>query len=129
MKEKIFQYGVEGGGETLYKDEENGSIIFHTQGSSLSLDDNDEEQIKKWKRTYKNFEDFWNTYIKNEKWFWFYPVFIHPDVRDVVKKELEKLKDNPIYNAHAKYNWKRAVKIVTDEQHENRKNITKDLFD
>ena len=108
MKEAFFQYGTEGGGETLYRHNKDGEIIFYTEGRSGGI--LDEEEIKKWKHDYKDFNHFWNSYFTQlGNWYYFHPVFIHPDIRDFIKAALQKIQHDSFYKRNAKHSWQKAL--------------------
>ncbi len=91
MKEVIFKYGCEGGGETLYREQKNGTgiLLYYTEGSDISINEKDEEELKTWKKDYASFEDFWqNSFIKNDQWYLFYVLFIHDEIKPFIIQQL-----------------------------------------
>jgi hypothetical protein len=107
---KIFDYGVEGGGETLFRITlPDGSMKIVADGSAMAWDENDNDIIKKWKKEYSSWEEFWQQFISEKSWFRFYPVFIHEDCRGSILEALNKL-DAETGKEHYIQNWESALK-------------------
>jgi hypothetical protein len=70
--------GVEGGGITIYGSQSNGVWSFWTEGSSMYLDDNDDEAWQSWTSEPVNSLDL----VLPKDWPIFYPSEIHPDLVD-----------------------------------------------
>ncbi|MCX6210640.1 MAG: hypothetical protein NTZ59_14340 [Bacteroidetes bacterium] len=109
--EKYFDYGIEGGGETLYKcTKADGSIYFATSGSSLYIDENDLDSVRTWEKEYPTFEAFWQKFSQiGMPWFYFYPIYIHNDIKEIIRTRLQVFSEVPEYIEYKKHNWERAL--------------------
>jgi hypothetical protein len=74
----IAQMGVEGGGITIYGSRSEGVWSFWTEGSSMELDDNDDEVWRSWTSEPVKSLDL----VVPKDWPIFHPSKIHPDFVD-----------------------------------------------
>lgn len=75
----IAEYGVEGGGETIFGREQDGAWLFWSEGSSGGiLDDLDEDPVREWKT-----DERADLASLVPDWFHFaHPVALHPNFAD-----------------------------------------------
>jgi hypothetical protein len=69
--------GVEGGGTTIFGTQAEGVWSFWTQGTSMNLDENDDEVWRSWSSEPESSLDL----VVPHDWPVFYPSKIHPDLR------------------------------------------------
>jgi hypothetical protein len=74
----IADFGVEGGGITIYGGQSDGVWSFWTEGSSMDLDENDDMVNRSWTSEPVNSLDL----VVPKDWPIFYPSKIHPDFVD-----------------------------------------------
>jgi len=82
----IVGMGVEGGGETVYGRKSNGVWSFWQEGSSMYLDDNDDEAWRSW--TADPVPEL--SLALPEEWFMMYPTEVHPDFVPQLRREYER---------------------------------------
>ena len=110
----IAEYGVEGGGETLFGRQEDGVWLFWTAGSSGGmLDDEEEDPIRQWKT-----EERADLASLLPDWFHFaYPMRVHPDFAEQVvalwRAACAKVGFTP---DNGEANWAYAVQSWRDDQ-------------
>jgi hypothetical protein len=87
-----------------------GSIYFATSGSSIYLDEDDLDKVRTWEKEYPTFEAFWQKFSQIDMpWFYFSPIYIHNDIKEIIKAALQKFNVVPEYIEYKKHNWERAV--------------------
>jgi hypothetical protein len=75
-KSLIARIGVEGGGADIYGSREGGVWSFWTEGTSMDLDENDDEVWRSWSsQPVARLED-----VLPKDWPLFHPIEIHPDL-------------------------------------------------
>ena len=84
--EMVLQLGVEGGGATVFRTPfGSGGWQFHVEGSSMFLDENDDEDWRSWQsQRFPNIEDAVRSISADGEWVVFYPISVHPDYRSAV---------------------------------------------
>ncbi|MGA2702229.1 MAG: hypothetical protein ABSH35_14185 [Isosphaeraceae bacterium] len=82
----VADLGLEGGGLTIHGRQEGGSWVFWTAGSSIALDENDDEKWRYW--TTEQVADL-NSVLPAE-WPLFFPMEIHPEFRGWFRDHYEK---------------------------------------
>lgn len=96
--EVIVDLGIEGGRLTIYRVMRDGVWAFWASGTSLGLDDNDDEIWTAW-RSNQTERDFAS--LLPQDWPAFYPLFVHPDCVPWLLKALDGLGDmKPEIHAH-----------------------------
>jgi hypothetical protein len=85
-KELVLELGVEGGGATVFRTPLNsGGWQFHVEGSSMYLDENDDEDCRSWRsEPFVSIEDALRSVAEDGTWAVFYPVTVHADYRTAV---------------------------------------------
>ena len=71
----IADIGVEGGGTTIFGSQTGGIWSYWTEGTSMDLDDNDDEVWRSWSSVPVSSLDL----VVPAEWPMFYPSKIHPD--------------------------------------------------
>ncbi len=106
----LFEFGLEGGGSCVYKLPDN-SVV--EKGSSGGILDEEEEPIKQWKNIYDNWDAWWlNFTSKNQdQWIYFYPIFIHPDIKKSIQVAVESISSNSDDMYH-KEKWNRRLSEI-----------------
>jgi hypothetical protein len=92
-KELILNLGVEGGGATIYRSPDGpGSWQFHVEGSSMFLDENDDEGWKSWTtQPVRALEEALRSVAQDGSWILFHPSSIHPEYRAVIWEQVREL--------------------------------------
>lgn len=83
----IADIGVEGGGITIYGSRSDGVWSFWTEGSSMYLDDNDDEAWRSWTSEPVSSLDL----VVPKDWPIFYPSKIHPDFVEWFRASYDKV--------------------------------------
>lgn len=93
VKESVLKIGVEGGGLDLFRFKtSDGKWYFCTEGSSISLDDNDDEEWISWKtEPVESLAEGIGSFKLGYQIFHFQPILIHPEIRAELKRYLENL--------------------------------------
>lgn len=114
QQELYFDISSEQSGGSLYrvKDKE-GHFVFRYNHSTYN-DDNDE--IKTFETTYPSFAAFWQMLTKDPQWFYQHPLYVHPEQRDFIRDQLQKVNwavhpDKKWQESHQRQ-WK---KVLTDK--------------
>jgi hypothetical protein len=82
----IADIGVEGGGTTIYGRHSEGVWTFWTEGTSMDLDENDDEVWRSWSSEPSSSLDL----LVPEDWTMNYPMEIHPDFLGWFRANYEK---------------------------------------
>jgi hypothetical protein len=105
----IAKMGVEGGGVMIYGRRTDGTWLFWQEGSSMHLDENDDEDWRSWESELSN--DL--STVVPENWPLMYPVQVHPEFvgwfRDHYEASRAGLREDlRSYQArHPDRNWQR----------------------
>jgi hypothetical protein len=85
-KEVVLELGVEGGGATIFRTPlGSGGWQFYVEGSSMYLDENDNEDWRSWRsEPVLNIEEALRSVANDCSWIFFYPVTVHPEYRAAV---------------------------------------------
>ncbi len=85
-KEVVLELGVEGGGATVFRTRlGSGGWQFHVEGSSMYLDENDDEGWRSWRsEPALSMEEALRSVADDGSWVCFYPVTVHPEYRAAV---------------------------------------------
>jgi hypothetical protein len=80
-KEEVLKLGVEGGGATVFRTlVAGGASKFHVEGSSMYLDENDDEGWRSWTtEPVKTIEEALRSVAEDGSWVAFHPISVHPD--------------------------------------------------
>ncbi len=87
-KETVLDLGVEGGGATVFRTRsDTGEWHFHVEGSSMYLDENDNEVWRSWSsEPVRRIEEALREVTDISSWVYFYPTAIHPEYRTIMTK-------------------------------------------
>jgi hypothetical protein len=85
---KLLEVGVDGGGAEIFLMSD-GSVA--DIGSAGGMLDEDEDEIRSWKKLFPNFEAYWEDFKKSNGDFWvmFYPLFIDEDVKEIIRTSVD----------------------------------------
>jgi hypothetical protein len=84
--ELYFDISSEKTGGSLFRImKENAPPVFKY---SYSQYDQEKDEIKVFEKLYAEFGDFWNDLIRDKEWHYLHPLFVHPDQREFVRKQL-----------------------------------------
>jgi hypothetical protein len=80
-EEKVMSYGCEGGGTTISRTSAaGGGYTFHFHGSSMSLDDDDNEEWVEFRSPpFGTLAEAIGAGSRSGQWVIMYPLFVHPD--------------------------------------------------
>jgi hypothetical protein len=101
-RELVLELGVEGGGATIYRTPlVSGRWQFHVEGTSMYLDENDDEGWRSWRtEPVLNIEEALASVANDGSWVFFYPVKVHHEYRTIVwqlvQAEASKLSEGRI---------------------------------
>ena len=88
MSEKIFDWAVEGGGETVFRQVMDGQEQFVKKSSHMNFDENDNEVWEQHSASFNSFSEYWSDFIKNPTWYRCRPIFVHPNVIELIRLDL-----------------------------------------
>lgn len=89
--ERVLELGVEGGGATIYRTPlDAGGWQFHVEGSSMYLDENDDEDWRSWTSESGQIREALRSVAKDGSWVLFYPMFVHSEYRMIVWKLVQE---------------------------------------
>jgi len=112
-KELYFDISSEDSGGSLYRiTDDKGAPRFYYNHSTY---DNDKDAVKVFETNYPDFSAFWKELTRDPQWYYQHPLFVHPEQRDFVRKQLETVnwnvhKDKKWQDSHQRQ-WK---KVLTD---------------
>jgi hypothetical protein len=115
MQELVLNFGMEGGGETIYRELENGELHFLRKYNYMQFDLDD---WKTGEELIPSVESFWSELTNDPKWFRFHPIKVHKDYRPIVQKSLQQINlrtidDNEVRSID---NW---VRVITEGKYES----------
>lgn len=91
IKERYFEWGIEGGGECLYRYTTPGNgVLFIAFSNSITIDENDEEAWKQWDKQYTSFAEYWENYIKKRWWIHTLILFAHNEIKEFLISKIEE---------------------------------------
>ena len=102
---KLFEFGADGGGASVYKLPDD-SIA--ERGSSGGILDEEEDPVKKWERLSPSWEAWWSNFknTHKENWIHFSPLFIHDDIKSFIQNEVDNYKPNNKETRNSIENWR-----------------------
>lgn len=85
-KELVLDVGTEGGGASVFRTPlGTGDWQFHVEGTSMGMDENDDEVWRSWQsEPFHTLEQATCSISANGGWLFFYPTSIHADYRTAV---------------------------------------------
>ena len=66
--------------------------------------DEDKDELKVFEDYYPSFEAFWAELVKNKEWFYLHPLYVHPEQRDFIRSELQKVN----WSIHPNKKWQES---------------------
>jgi hypothetical protein len=115
-KELYFDISSEQSGGSLYRIREgNGRVHFLYQ---YSLYNDDSGELKLGDRIYPAFDDFWKELVSQPAWYYFHPLFVHPEQRERVREQLSTVDwevhpDRRWQESHRRQ-WKKVLEAPED---------------
>jgi hypothetical protein len=114
QKELYFDISSEQSGGSLYKikdDADNISFLYQH-----SVYDDNRDEIKIFDTVYLSFNAFWQMLVKDRQWFYQHPLYVHPEQRDFIKDQLQKVN----WSVHPNIKWQEShqrqwKKVLTDK--------------
>lgn len=114
QKELYFDISTEQSGGSLYRIKDN-AANFSFQYHHSKYDD-DKDEIKTFETAYASFTDFWQMLIKDRQWFYQHPLYVHPEQRNFIREQLQKVnwsvQQNKKWQDSHQRQWK---KVLTDK--------------
>lgn len=106
-KEVVLELGVEGGGATVFRNAlGSGDWQFYVEGSSMYLDENDNEDWRSWRsEPVLSVEEALLSVADDGSWVFFHPVTVHPEYQTAVW-ELAQAAAGKLPEGHREM-WKR----------------------
>lgn len=115
MEELVLGFGMEGGGESIYRISTDNYVQFLRKFSYMKYDLDDwetgEEMID-------SLESFWNNFTKDSQWFRFHPVKVHKNYKELVLKSLQFI-DLEIIDGEDKRRVDFWVNVVMEEKYDS----------
>ena len=89
-KTLLFEFGTEGGGAEVYRLPDNRVLEMGSSGGML--DDEEEDPVRSWEVMFVDFEHWWKHFLTQNGSFWiyFYPIFMHDEVKPIIKSSVEQ---------------------------------------
>ena len=112
-KELYLDIGNEDAAGSLYRiTKDDGTVYFFHHHST---NDSNTDETKFFETEYPDFSSFWQMLLKDKKWFYLHPLFVHPDERDFIQEQLKQanwdvVPDKKWQDSHQRQ-WK---KVLTD---------------
>ena len=113
QQELYFDISSEQSGGSLYRvKDEAGQFTFQYHHSTYN-DDTDE--IKTFETAYPSFTAFWQMLTKDPQWFYQHPLYVHPEQRDFIRDQLQRVN----WAVHPNTKWQEShqrqwKKVLTD---------------
>jgi hypothetical protein len=101
-KELYFDISSEDSGGSLYRvTGENSSLPFYYNHSTY---DDDKDEVKVFETWFADFDAFWTMLIKDPRWYYRHPLFVHPERRDFVREKLRSVN----WSVHPDKKWQES---------------------
>ncbi|HTE11116.1 MAG TPA: hypothetical protein VK645_09100 [Chitinophagaceae bacterium] len=85
-KELYIDISNEDAGGSLYRvTADNGQVHFYYNHSTYN---SDTDELKVFETNYTDFAAFWAYITADRQWFYLHPLYVHPEQREFVKKQL-----------------------------------------
>lgn len=112
-KELYFDISSEDSGGSLYRVTGGKDGVFFYYNHSTY--DTKTDEVTVFETTYVDFSAFWKELVKDPRWYYRHPMFVHPEQREFVRGELTKVNwavhpDRKWQESHQRQ-WK---KVLTD---------------
>ena len=112
-KELYIDISNEEAGGSLYKVTANdGSSHFNYHHSTYN---SDSDEIKVFETAYPDFTSFWQFITKDPLWFYLHPLFIHPEIREFIRQQLDGVNWAAGGNEKWQYSHQRQWKKVLED--------------
>ena len=112
-KELYFDISSEDSGGSLYRiTGENEGLPFNYNHSTY---DEDKDEVKVFETQFADFAGFWKDLVKDPRWYYRHPLFVHPEQREFVRQQLAKVD----WGVHPDKKWQEShqrqwKKVLTD---------------
>ena len=106
----IAEMGVEGGGITIFGRKSEGVWSFWTEGTSMDLDENDDEVWRSWSSEPVSSLDL----VLPKDWLMFYPLKIHPEFVDWFREAYEKARAS-LPEDHRRYQDEASARAMVED--------------
>ena len=109
MEELVLHFGMEGGGERVFRISHDGTIKFIRKYSYMKFD------IDDWdigEASFPSFELYWSKFTTvDSKWYRYHPVFVHHNISKIVLESLQTITKNTIddYEKDRIEEWYRII--------------------
>ncbi len=104
---KLFEFGVEGGGSSVFKLPDNTVV---ERGDSGGFLDEEEDPHRSWEKVFDSWETWWRQFINKHQssWICFYPIFMDEQVKPLIKESLQHIISGNRKDVDVK-NWERLI--------------------
>jgi hypothetical protein len=101
-KELYFDISSEGNGGSLYRVREAGGEISFLYNYSIS--DADTGEVEVFDTWYVSWEAFWKMLTADPEWYYWHPLFVHPEQREFVREALKRVN----WGVHPDKKWQES---------------------
>jgi hypothetical protein len=99
QRELYFDISSEESGGSLFRiPGEGGASSFYYNYSTY---DSTRDEVKVFEKVYPTFDAFWAELMKDPKWWYLHPLFVHPEQRDFVREQLKTVN----WDIHSNKKW------------------------
>jgi hypothetical protein len=115
-RELYFDISNENAGGSLYRlTADDGGVSFYYQHSTYN---SDTDEVKVFETRYPDFAAWWQGLTADKQWYYQHPLFVHPDIRDFVKKQLQTanwgVSSNKKWQESHQRQWKKVLEGGAD---------------
>jgi hypothetical protein len=113
--ELVLELGLEGGGLSVYRTPAgSGGSQFHVVGSTIDLDDNDDEAWRSWgTEPFPSLSEALRSVAQDGSWVLFFPIMIRPEFRTSVWQLAQDVAEN--LDDRQKKHWSHRVESWRQE--------------
>jgi hypothetical protein len=102
QKELYFDISSEEKGGSLFRITKNdGTVCFYYNHSTY---DSNKDELRVFETYYDHFAFFWQELVRDREWFYLHPLFVHPEQRAFVTRELKTVD----WNIHPNKKWQES---------------------
>ena len=113
-KELYFDISAADSGGSLYRVEERDGVAFLYNHSTY---DDSTDEVSVFDTWYTSFEAFWKMLTADPQWYYWHPLFVHPEQREFVREHLKRVN----WTVHPDKKWQEShqrqwKKVLSDPE-------------